>query len=118
MSGTATYTTKTPQAVVVEYDTTNNILFYVQTKYANQGTGTTGEQIPFSGNSTITGAISNATGVPNLSQNAAINNTAFTAGYANPELQPNSGDVIYIENRKPISRASDQTEDIKLIVEF
>ena len=117
-TGAATYTTKTPQAVVVEYDTTNNILFYVQTKYANQGTGTTGEQIPFSGNSTITGAISNATGVPNVSQNAAINNTAFTAGYANPELQPNSGDVIYIENRKPISRASDQTEDIKLIVEF
>ena len=33
-------------------------------------------------------------------------------------MQPNSGDIIYIENRKPISRASDQTEDIKLIVEF
>ena len=37
---------------------------------------------------------------------------------ANPELQPGNGDIVYIENRKPIQRASDQTEDIKLIIEF
>ena len=30
----------------------------------------------------------------------------------------NSGDIIYTENRKPISRATDQTEDIRIIVEF
>ena len=42
----------------------------------------------------------------------------FTAGYANLELQPDNGDIVYIENRKPIQRASDQTEDIKLIIEF
>ena len=29
-----------------------------------------------------------------------------------------SGDIIYLENRKPIQRDSDQTEDIKIIVEF
>ena len=33
-------------------------------------------------------------------------------------MQPDSGNILYVENRKPISRASDQTEDIKLIVEF
>ena len=38
--------------------------------------------------------------------------------YSNPELDPDSGDIVYIENRKPIQRASDQTEDIKLIIEF
>ena len=42
----------------------------------------------------------------------------MVSGYASPELQPDSGDVIYLENRKPISRASDQTEDVKLVVEF
>ena len=31
---------------------------------------------------------------------------------------PDSGEVIYVENRRPISRATDQTEDIKVIVEF
>ena len=42
----------------------------------------------------------------------------FTNGYANPELEPDSGNIIYNENRSPISRATDQTEDIKIIVEF
>ena len=34
------------------------------------------------------------------------------------KVDPDSGDIVYIENRKPIQRASDQTEDIKLIIEF
>ena len=113
------YTTSTPQGIVVEWDATNKILFYVQNSYDNQGTDATMKQkIPFGGNSTITGATSNATGVPDTSSSATVNNTVFVAGYASPELQPDSGDVIYIENRKPISRASDQTEDVKLVVEF
>jgi hypothetical protein len=28
------------------------------------------------------------------------------------------GDILYVENRSPVSRASDQVEDIKLIVQF
>jgi hypothetical protein len=118
-SPTHTYTTFAPQAVVVEYDTANNILFYVQNSYDNQGTDSTYKQnIPFSGNSTVTGATSSATGVPDTSNSSTYNNTVFVSGYTNPELQPDSGDVIYLENRKPISRASDQTEDVKLVVEF
>jgi len=117
--GSGAYTTFAPQAVVVEYDATNNILFYVQNSYDNQGTDSTYKQnIPFSGNSTVTGATSNATGVPDTSNSSTYNNTVMVSGYASPELQPDSGDVIYIENRKPISRASDQTEDVKLVVEF
>jgi hypothetical protein len=114
-----TYTAFDPQGVVVEYDTTNNILFYVQNSYDNQGTDATYKQnIPFSGSTTITGATSSATGVPHTANSSTYNNTVFVSGYAAPELQPDSGDVIYIENRKPISRASDQTEDVKLVVEF
>ena len=29
-----------------------------------------------------------------------------------------SGDIIYVENRSPVTRASDQIEDVKLIIEF
>ena len=117
--GTVSYTTFTPQGIVVEWDATNKILFYVQNSYDNQGTDATHKQnIPFGGSSTITGFTSEATGVPHVASSATVNNTVFVAGYANPELQPDSGDVIYIENRKPISRASDQTEDVKLVVEF
>ena len=46
------------------------------------------------------------------------NTVTLTSGYANPELAADSGNIIYLENRKPIQRASDQTEDIKVIIEF
>jgi len=118
MTGTATCVPHSPQGTVVEFDASNNILFYIQTPYTDQGTNSTGEKLPFSGTATITGADSTATGVPDTSYGSSLNNTSFTAGYSNPEMQPDSGDIIYMENRKPISRASDQTEDIKLIVEF
>ena len=44
--------------------------------------------------------------------------SAVLTNVANGSMQIGSGDVIYIENRAPVARASDQTEDIKLIIEF
>ncbi len=105
---------------VVEWDSTNNILYYHQERYGDYGTNsTTGAYTAFSG----TGTTSGATGTPSTSSTETVtltnNNTiTFTSGYTNPEMQPDSGEIIYIENRKPIQRASDQTEDIKLIIEF
>ena len=48
----------------------------------------------------------------------ATGTTGTIAGIANSQLQPYSGDVLYIENRSPISRAADQIEDVKLVIEF
>jgi hypothetical protein len=42
----------------------------------------------------------------------------FVSGISNPEIEQNSGEVIYIENRRLITRAADQIEDIKLVIEF
>ena len=108
----------------MEWDSSNNILYIVQERFGDYGTnGTTGAFVAFSGANQITGATSSAVGTPDSTADSAVtlaggNTITFTDGYANPELDPDSGDVIYIENRKPISRSSDQTEDIKLIVEF
>lgn len=44
--------------------------------------------------------------------------TVKTSGVVAAEVQKNSGDIIYLENRRPILRAPDQTEDIKVVVEF
>ena len=70
----------------------------------------------------VTGETSGASGTTSGSTETitlANNNTVtMTSGYANPELDPDSGNIIYLENRKPIQRASDQTEDIKIIIEF
>ena len=112
------YTTDDPQGIVVEWDASNRVLFYVRNSYTDQGVDANKQTIPFCGAGTITGATSSATGTADLAYSSTLNNTIFVTGYANPEMQPDSGDVIYVENRKPISRASDQTEDIKLIVEF
>ena len=110
--------------IVVEWDSSNNILYYQQERFGDFGTsGTTGAYVAVSGANVVTGSTSNAYGTPDAAADSAVtltggNTVTFTDGYANPELQPDSGKIIYIENRKPISRASDQTEDIKLIVEF
>ena len=42
----------------------------------------------------------------------------FTAGYANPDIKIYSGDIIYIDNRAPITRSSSQKEEVKIVVEF
>ena len=66
----------------------------------------------------ITGQSSSATGTPDTSQSGTVNNVTFTSGYAGPEIDHDSGDVLYVENRTPIQRATDQTENIKLVIEF
>jgi hypothetical protein len=44
--------------------------------------------------------------------------TATISAISNPEVQADSGDVLYVENRRAINRALDQIEDIKIIVEM
>jgi hypothetical protein len=108
---------------VVEYDSTLSLLYYQQESYKGFGTNsTTGGYVAFSTTATITGGTSGATGTPSSTTEtvtlANSNTLTLTSGYANPELAADSGDIIYLENRKPIQRASDQTEDIKIIIEF
>ena len=44
--------------------------------------------------------------------------TALIQTLVDPEVEAVSGEIIFIENRSPINRASDQTESIKLVIEF
>ena len=107
----------------VEFDSTLSLLYYQQESFKGFGTNaTSGNYVAFSGANLITGGTSGATGTPSTDTESVTlaNSTtlSLTTGYANPELEPDSGDIIYLENRKPIQRASDQTEDIKVIIEF
>jgi len=49
---------------------------------------------------------------------AANDATSSTVVFDPPDMKKYRGDVLYVENRSPVSRASDQVEDIKLIVQF
>ena len=102
---------------VVEWDATNKLLHYVQTRFPDVGTDSNGNATAFSTTATITGQSSSATLVP-VSSSSTVNGVVIASGYSNSEAQPDSGDIIYIEQRSPIARAADQTENIKLIIEF
>ena len=103
---------------VVEWDSTNRILYYIQTRHNDAGVDANGNLTAFSSTHVISGQTSSATGTPETSVSATINNVVFSSGYSTPEIDHDSGDVLYIENRAPIQRATDQTENIKLVIEF
>jgi len=104
---------------VVEWDATNKILYYIQTRHNDAGVDADGNQTAFSGANVITGQGGSApTGTPDTSSTGTVNNVSFTSGYSVPEIDHDTGDVLYIENRTPIQRAPDQTENIKLVIEF
>ena len=103
---------------VVEYDATNKLLYWYQTRFPDVGTDSNGNATAFSGANAITGQSSSASATPNTSSSTDVNGVSITSGYSNPELAADSGDILYVEERSPITRASDQTENIKLIIEF
>ena len=103
---------------VIEYDSTNKILYWYQTRFPDVGTDSDGNLTAFSGANAITGQSSSAAATPNTSNSTTTNAVVFASGYSTPELAFDSGDIIYVEERSPITRASDQTENIKLIIEF
>jgi hypothetical protein len=86
-----TVTSGSNTASVVEFTTPN--LFV--TRPINFG---------FANAATITGGTSGA--------------TATIIANSTPSLEAYTGDLLYVENRVPISRASDQIEDVKLIIQF
>lgn len=83
-------------AKVIDWDASNRIVRY----YQDITTGFTA----FQAAETVSGGTSSAAGTVNSANN--------------PEVEPDSGDIMYIEHRRPINRASDQIEDIKLVIEF
>ena len=42
----------------------------------------------------------------------------FVNGKANPDVKKYSGDIIYVDNRAPITRTDSQKEEVKIVIEF
>jgi hypothetical protein len=61
----------------------------------------------------FTGITTNPTGTKIISLGSQ-----FTNGLSSPEINKESGDIIYIDNRPLVSRNSRQKEDVKIILEF
>ena len=97
--------------------TTAGVLKYIQTTDAHTDSGVV-RAFASNGANAITGSLSNASGTVNTSYASTLLGMTFAAGLANPEIENNSGEIIYVENRRLITRAPDQIEDIKLVIEF
>ena len=121
----------TSRGRVVSWNSTTKVLKYYQNRVDGIFPEVTGSLNEFDGSNSITGLGSGASGEPDVNfpaipntSSRVINNTEydlgmrFTSGYAKPEVERNSGNVIYIDNRRTISRANDQIEDIKIVIEF
>ena len=95
--------------------TNQGVLKYIQTNDAHVDNGIVRAFDASAG--AISGQLSTASGTVQNYTGSLLGST-FAAGIANPEIKNNSGEVIYVENRRLITRAPDQIEDIKLVIEF
>ena len=43
---------------------------------------------------------------------------SFTNGVSDPEIKKYSGEIIYIDNRAPVTRTASQKEEVKIVIEF
>lgn len=92
-------TTSSAQAIVDYYDSTNGYVYFHQ----NHETGFDN----FQDGESITELAGSGSGT--LESSSAV---------VDGDFDPYSGKVLYIENRTPIDRSTDQTEDIKLVIQF
>jgi hypothetical protein len=99
--------------------TTNGTLKYIQNPENHKNNGVVRSFVS-NGANAVVGTLSGASGTVNtaLANGTVLLGSTFTGGLASPEIKNNSGEVIYIENRRTITRAPDQIEDIKLVIEF
>jgi hypothetical protein len=95
----------------------NGILKYYQSSENHLNNGKIREFVSGTGVA-VQGLESLASGQIDVAQDGSLSGIVFADGLANQEIHPNSGDIIYVENRRLISRAPDQIEDIKLVIEF
>jgi len=99
--------------------TTDGVLKYFQSPNAHKNNGVV-RAFQSNASNAITGAASLISGTVNttFADNTVLLGSNFVDGLASPEIRNNSGEIIYIENRRLINRAPDQIEDIKLVIEF
>ena len=117
---------------VASWDPDTGVLRYYQpvgfvtSTYA----GTAGNRLyDFAGvENPIQGAASGSPLIPDLSMDSVSSliiggevrqlGQTFNDGKANPEVKRYSGEIIYIDNRAPITRSASQKEEVKVVVEF
>ena len=102
IASAASITSGTATGKVVSVDSTNRYVYYLPF------VDSVGNYNDFAnGNGVFVGSTQKGT---------ILSSGGVSSAY--PEVQRNSGDIVYLENRGAVARAADQIEDIKLIIEM
>jgi hypothetical protein len=115
---------------VIKYFRDRSLFFnpnppYDQTDYV--GLSTSGKVLNFESSTnaiTSPGGFNAAIDIDFTGITTTVNNkiislgTQYTNGLANPEINKETGDIIYLDNRPLVNRNIRQKEDIKIILEF
>ena len=121
------------QCVTITVQSWNSTAFVEDELVTGAQSGATGKVVDFKNNNTtlrlvdVTTGTSTTAGYDSIAGSfrtnesitgATSSGSANTNGVVGGDLEKFSGDVLYIENRSPVTRADDQIEDVKLIIEF
>ncbi|MEC8551680.1 MAG: hypothetical protein VXY93_14385, partial [Pseudomonadota bacterium] len=120
---------------VTSYNTQTNVLKYSRDRSLYFGNDTPTNQTDYIGISSASKiteftqgggnvdplgiGISSFSGGTSVVNNKIVDlGVTFTNGLANPEINKQTGDIIYIDNRALVIRDARQKEDVKIILEF
>jgi len=119
------------QCVTITVQSWNSTAFAEDELVTGSASAATGKVVDFKNNTTlrlidVTMGGNTTVGYDSIAGSFQANETitgaggasANTNGVVGGDFEKFSGDVLYIENRSPVTRADDQIEDVKLIIEF
>ena len=119
------------QCVTVSIQSWNSTAFAEDELVTATTSGATGKVVDFKNNTTlrlvdVTMGANTTVGYDSIAGSFQANETitapsgasANSSAVVGGDFEKFSGDILYVENRSPVTRADDQIEDVKLIIEF
>ena len=130
-NGDVAVATTADQCVTATIQSWNSTAFAEDELVTGALSGATGKVVDFKSNTTlrmvdVTMGGNTTAGYDSIKGSFQANETitapsgasSNTSAVVGGDFEKFSGDVLYVENRSPVTRADDQIEDVKLIIEF
>ena len=113
---------------VASWDSDTGVLRYYQpvgfstlSQYSYKKLDFVGQNIVITGgspeNATVDTTFNGDSVTISTGKNQSLGQT-FVSGKANPDVKKYSGDIIYVDNRAPVTRTPSQKEEVKIVIEF
>ena len=102
--------------VVIDEDTTVDVIRYIQSPEYHLDSD--GKLYSFTGTKNVTGVTSGGTATLTTSVSGEFSLMTFIAGYAAPDYNAGTGDLIYLSNLQTVNRTPNQNEKVSFVIGF